>query len=86
MSLVAFILVGVVTAVLLRRAVPRMQHTRASTGVLVGIVGGVVGGMLASALVREGSFFQVQPVGLTFSFVSASVAVLWLDGLSPSGT
>lgn len=84
MNLVAFTLIGVVTAVLLRRVVPRMQRTRASTGVLVGIVGALVGGVLASALVRDGSFFEVQPVGLAFSLVAGSVAVLWLDGTSRS--
>lgn len=80
----AFILVGLVTAVLLRLVVPRLQRTRASTGVLVGIVGALVGGVLAAALVREGSFFEVQPVGLTFSFVAAAVALLWLDGTARS--
>lgn len=84
MSLVAFVVIGVLMATVLRRAVPRLQRTRASTGVLVGIVGAVVGGVLASALVREGSFFEVQPVGLTFSFVAGSVALLWLDGTSRS--
>lgn len=84
MSLVAFILIGVVTAVVLRRAVPRLQRTRASTGVLVGIVAAVVGGALASALVRDGPFFEVRPVGLTFSFVAGSVAMLWLDATSRS--
>ncbi len=84
MSLVTSILVGAVMSVVLRLAVPRMRRTRASTGVLVGIVGAVVGGVLASALVREGSFFDVQPVGLTFSFVVSTVALLWLDGTSRS--
>ncbi len=84
MSLVAFILIGVVTAVVLRRAVPRLQRVRASTGVLVGIVGAVVGGGLTSVLVREGPFFAVQPVGLIFSFVAGAVALLWLDGTSRS--
>ena len=80
----AFVLIGVVTAVVLRRAVPRLQRTRASTGVLVGIVAAVVGGGLASALVSEGPFFEVRPVGLTFSFVAGAVALLWLDATSRS--
>lgn len=86
MSLVLFLLIGVLMALVLRRAVPRMQLTRASTGVLVGIVGALAGGVLSSALVRQGSFFEVQPIALVFALVASAISVLWLDGLSSSGT
>lgn len=80
MSLIAFIVVGLIAGLLARALLPGRQDMGWLGTILLGIVGSFVGGMIGSLVYSNGNWLALQPSGLLWSTIGALV-VLAIGGL-----
>ena len=80
MSLIAFIVIGLVAGLLARAIVPGTQSMGmlATTG--LGIAGSFVGGLIYSVIYSRADWMALRPTGLLFS-IAGAVVVLMLFGM-----
>lgn len=81
MSLIAFLVIGLVAGLIARALIPGNQSMGVFATTALGIVGSFVGGMLGSLLNSRGDYLAIAPSGLIFSVVGAMV-VLALVGFA----
>lgn len=81
MSLLTFLVVGLVGVIALRLLVPRTRLVPLAWVLSTGLVGATSTGFLAAAIAHEGPWHLVFPTGFVFSVVGAVVSLLWLDAL-----
>ena len=81
MSLIAFLVIGLVAGLIARAVMPGSQSMGLLATTALGIVGSFVGGMLGSLLNSNGNYLAIGPSGLIFSIIGA-MAVLALVGFA----
>jgi uncharacterized membrane protein YeaQ/YmgE (transglycosylase-associated protein family) len=81
MSLIAFLVIGLVAGLIARAVMPGNQSMGLLATTALGIVGSFVGGMLGSLLNANGNYLAIGPSGLIFSIIGA-MAVLALVGFA----
>ncbi len=81
MSLIAFVVIGLVAALVARAVMPGNASMGLPASTALGVVGAFVGGMLGSLLNTGGSYLAIAPSGLIFSIIGA-MAVLALVSFS----
>ena len=81
MSLIAFLVIGLVAGLIARAVIPGNQSMGVLATTVLGIVGSFVGGMLGSLLNSNGNYLAIGPSGLIFSIIGA-MAVLALVGFA----
>jgi uncharacterized membrane protein YeaQ/YmgE (transglycosylase-associated protein family) len=84
MSIIWFIVVGLVAGLLARALMPGRQSMGLVATMLLGIVGSFVGGFIGSLFSRNRSVFDLQPSGIIMSVVG-SIVVLLLVGWAGRG-
>ena len=81
MSLIAFLLIGLVAGLIARAVVPG-RHSMGLIGTtLLGVLGSLLGGMLGSFINSDGNYLVIRPSGLFFSVIGAML-VLAIAGFS----
>ena len=81
MSLLAFLIIGLVAGLIARAVVPGNQAMGLIGTTLLGVVGSFIGGMIGSFLNSDGNYLAIRPSGLIFSVIGAMV-VLVIAGFS----
>ena len=81
MSLIAFLVIGLVAGLIARAVMPGNQSMGFLATTALGIAGSFVGGMLGSLLNANGNYLAIGPSGLIFSIIGA-MAVLALVGFA----
>ncbi|KFA90354.1 GlsB/YeaQ/YmgE family stress response membrane protein [Archangium violaceum] len=76
MSIIWFIVVGLVAGLLARALLPGRQSMGLVATMLLGIVGSFVGGFIGSLFSPSRSVLDLQPSGLIMSVVGAIVVLL----------
>ncbi len=74
MSLIGFLIFGLVLGFIARAVLPGKQHIGLLWTLALGVAGSVIGGMVASAL-RTGSMWELNFIGFVAA-LAASVALL----------
>jgi len=80
MSLIAFLIVGLISGLIARAIYPGTQAMGLVATTLLGIVGSFVGGLVSSLIYSRGNWLDLHPTGILFSVLGA-VVVLFLAGL-----
>jgi uncharacterized membrane protein YeaQ/YmgE (transglycosylase-associated protein family) len=80
MSLLAFLIVGLIAGLIARALYPGPQPMGIIATTLLGIVGSFVGGVISSLIYSRGNWLELKPTGILFSIVGA-IIVLFLAGL-----
>ncbi len=83
MSLVAFILVGLIAGLIARFLVPGRQPMGILSTIALGMLGSFIGGMLSSLFATNGHLLEIAPAGIIGSTVGAFLlllAVSWSSG------
>ena len=75
MSLIAFLVIGLVAGLVARAILPGDQSMGVFGTTALGIVGSFVGGMLGSLINARGEYLAVGPSGLIFSILGAMVVL-----------
>lgn len=75
MSILAFIIIGLLAGLLARAIVPGKQSLGLVATTLLGMVGSIVGGMIGS-LFSGGELFRLAPAGIIMSIIGAIVVLL----------
>jgi uncharacterized membrane protein YeaQ/YmgE (transglycosylase-associated protein family) len=83
MSIIWFLVVGLVAGLIARALMPGKQPMGLLGTMLLGIVGSFVGGLIGSLFTR-GPFLELRPAGLIMSVIGALV-VLAVFGWSQRG-
>ncbi|MCY1074880.1 GlsB/YeaQ/YmgE family stress response membrane protein [Archangium lansingense] len=76
MSIIWFIVVGLVAGLLARALMPGRQSMGLVATLLLGIVGSFVGGFIGSLFSPSRRVFDLQPSGIIMSVVGAIVVLL----------
>src|SRR5689334_8198079 len=76
MSLIAFLLVGLIAGLIARALVPGNQSMGLIGTMLLGVLGSFIGGMLGSFLNTDGNYLAIRPSGLIFSVIGAMVVLV----------
>jgi uncharacterized membrane protein YeaQ/YmgE (transglycosylase-associated protein family) len=84
MSLIAFLLIGLIAGLIARALVPENQSTGLIGTALLGILGSFIGGMLGSFINNDGNYLAIRPSGLIFSVIGAMI-VLIIAGFAGRG-
>lgn len=84
MSILAFILIGLIAGLLARAILPGPQNMGLLATTLLGMVGSFVGGLVGSLFRSDGRIFDLHPSGLLMSVVGA-ILVLLLMGVAGRG-
>lgn len=84
MSLIAFLIIGLVAGLIARALMPGNQSMGLLATMLLGIVGSFVGGLLSSLISTNGNWLSLHPTGLIFSTIGA-LLVLALVGFAGRG-
>jgi len=80
MSLIAFLVVGLIAGLIARAIYPGTQSMGLIATTLLGIVGSFVGGLISSLIYSRGNFLDLHPTGILFSVIGA-IIVLFLAGM-----
>ena len=80
MSLIAFLVVGLISGLIARAIYPGTQSMGLIATALLGIVGSFVGGLISSLIYSRGNWLDLHPTGILFSVIG-SIVVLFLAGL-----
>ena len=75
MSILAFIVIGLVAGLIARAVVPGNQGMGIVRTTFLGILGSFVGGMVHSLIYSRGHWLDVHPTGLLFSIIGAIVVL-----------
>ena len=81
MSLIAFLVVGLIAGLIARAIYPGTQSMGLIATALLGIVGSFVGGLISSLIYSRGNWLDLHPTGLLFSVIG-SIIVLFLAGMA----
>ncbi|MBI3185459.1 MAG: GlsB/YeaQ/YmgE family stress response membrane protein [Myxococcales bacterium] len=81
MSIIVFILIGLIAGLIARAIVPGRQGMGLLASTLLGMAGSLVGGLIGSLFATEGRFLDLRPSGLILSVIGA-VLVLLLVGFA----
>ncbi|OJH34417.1 GlsB/YeaQ/YmgE family stress response membrane protein [Cystobacter ferrugineus] len=84
MSIIWFIVVGLVAGLIARALVPGRQSMGLIATMLLGIVGSFVGGFIGALFSPGRSVLDLQPSGLIMSVIGA-IVVLFLAGWAGRG-
>jgi uncharacterized membrane protein YeaQ/YmgE (transglycosylase-associated protein family) len=79
MSIILFIIVGLVAGLIARALMPGRQSMGLIATTLLGMVGSLVGGFIGSLFRGGGSMFSLHPSGIIMSVLGAML-VLFLVG------
>ena len=80
MSLIAFLVVGLIAGLIARAIYPGTQSMGLIATTLLGVVGSFVGGLISSLIYSRGNWMDLHPTGLLFSVIG-SIVVLFLAGM-----
>jgi uncharacterized membrane protein YeaQ/YmgE (transglycosylase-associated protein family) len=83
MSLLLFLLFGLVVGLIARAITPGRQHMGLALTAVVGIVGSFIGGFVSSLLSGE-NVLELHKSGIIGSIIGAVVLLLILQAVSPS--
>jgi uncharacterized membrane protein YeaQ/YmgE (transglycosylase-associated protein family) len=75
MSLIAFLVVGLIAGLIARAVVPGAQGMGILATTLLGIAGSFVGGLISSLIYSRGNWLDLHPTGLVFSIIGAIVVL-----------
>jgi uncharacterized membrane protein YeaQ/YmgE (transglycosylase-associated protein family) len=81
MSLIAFILIGLIAGLIARAILPGNQSMGLVATTLLGMAGSLVGGIVGSVFASDGRILVLQPSGLLLSIVGA-ILMLALVGFA----
>ncbi len=81
MSIIAFILIGLIAGLIARAILPGNQSMGLLATTLLGCVGSLLGGFVGSLFVRNGRMFDLHPSGVLMSIVG-SILVLLVLGMA----
>ena len=81
MSIISFLIVGLVAGLIARAVMPGKQGMGLPGTLILGVVGSFVGGMLGSLIRSDGNWLAFQPSGLLWSTLGA-LLVLAIAGFS----
>jgi uncharacterized membrane protein YeaQ/YmgE (transglycosylase-associated protein family) len=81
MSLLAFLLFGLIVGLIARAIVPGRQGMGLLSTALLGMAGSFVGGIMGSMLYGGGALFELRPSGIIGSILG-SVVVMLLVGMA----
>lgn len=81
MSIIAFIVIGLIAGLIARAILPGRQSMGLVATTILGIVGSFVGGFIASLIRSDGRMWDLHPSSLLWSVLGA-IAVLALYGLA----
>jgi uncharacterized membrane protein YeaQ/YmgE (transglycosylase-associated protein family) len=81
MSIIAFLVIGLLAGLIARALMPGNQSMGLIPTMLLGIAGSFVGGFIGSLLRSDGRIWDLHPSGLIFSVIGAML-VLLLIGLA----
>ncbi len=76
MSIIAFIIIGLIAGLLARAVVPGRQSMGILATIALGLVGSLVGGFLASFVNPNRPFATLQPAGIIVSTLGAIVVLV----------
>lgn len=76
MSLIGFLLVGLIAGLIARFLMPGAQPMGILATMGLGLVGAFIGGMLSSVIGGHGAFFELRPAGIIGSTIGAFVLLL----------
>lgn len=75
MSLIAFLVIGLVAGLIARAILPGNQSMGVFATTALGIVGSFIGGLLGSLIHSNGSYLAIGPSGLIFSIIGAMLVL-----------
>ena len=81
MSIIAFILIGLIAGLIARAIMPGRQSMGLLATTLLGMAGSLVGGFIGSLLSRDGEVFSLHPAGIIMSILGA-LLVMFLVGFA----
>jgi uncharacterized membrane protein YeaQ/YmgE (transglycosylase-associated protein family) len=84
MSIIAFILIGLIAGLIARAVMPGRQSMGLLATTLLGMAGSLVGGFIGSLLTRDGRLFSLHPTGILMSVLGA-ILVMFLVGFAGRG-
>jgi uncharacterized membrane protein YeaQ/YmgE (transglycosylase-associated protein family) len=84
MSIIAFILIGLIAGLIARAVMPGNQNMGLVATTLLGMAGSLVGGFVGSLLSSNGEMCALHPAGLLLSILGA-LLVLFLVGFAGRG-
>jgi uncharacterized membrane protein YeaQ/YmgE (transglycosylase-associated protein family) len=84
MSLIAFLIIGLIAGLIARAIVPGNQSMGLVATTLLGIVGSFIGGLVSSLIYSRGNWMDLHPTGIIFSIIGA-VVVLGLVSMAGRG-
>ncbi len=76
MTILAYIIVGLIVGVIVRIALPPAPQVGFWGSVLLGMVGGLVGGLFSSALAPNSTFNTISPLGIILAVVLATMVTV----------
>lgn len=79
MSIVGFIVFGLVVGVVARLILPGKQHLSIFMTLVFGVLGSLIGGVVATAL-GTGEFTELNILGSIVAFISAAVLIAIAEG------
>jgi uncharacterized membrane protein YeaQ/YmgE (transglycosylase-associated protein family) len=85
MSLIAFLVVGLIAGLIARAIYPGTQAMCFLATGLLGVVGSFVGGLISALIYNRGNIFELHPSGILFSVIGA-IVVLFLASLGGRGS
>ena len=75
MSLIIFLIVGLIAGFIARAVVPGSQNMGIVPTLILGVVGSLLAGAIGS-LINGGDFFTINPAGIIGSIIGAIVVLL----------
>ncbi|MBK7862555.1 MAG: GlsB/YeaQ/YmgE family stress response membrane protein [Archangiaceae bacterium] len=76
MSIIAFLVVGLVAGLIARAIVPGGQGMSLPRTMALGIGGSFIGGFIHSMIYSRGNWMEFHPTGLIFSVIGATTLLL----------
>jgi uncharacterized membrane protein YeaQ/YmgE (transglycosylase-associated protein family) len=76
MSIIAFLVIGLLAGLIARALLPGNQSMGLVATTLLGIAGSFVGGFIGSLFRTDGRMFDLHPSGLIFSVIGAMLLLL----------
>ena len=84
MSIIAFIIIGLLAGLIARAIMPGRQNMGLIATTLLGMAGSLLGGFVGSLFRTDGRMWDLHPTGLIMSVVGA-LLVLFIVGLAGRG-
>jgi uncharacterized membrane protein YeaQ/YmgE (transglycosylase-associated protein family) len=81
MSVVAFLIVGLLMGVIARAIVPEKERMMLLTTLALGMGGALVGGVISAWIYARGDFLDVHPTTVIFSVLGALLVLVFTNVL-----